>query len=272
MELKDICAPLGGDLELVDLELKSSIEALAAKSSRDMLEHFFRKKGKYLRPLLVLLSSKAAAGAKPYDSREAVNMAVACELIHSASLIHDDIVDGSKIRRSQFTLNILFGNKMAVLAGDLLYSQAFSLLSGIGRADITAVVCSAAKNMCHGEINEMQSRTLPGLKEYLEVIKGKTAVFMASCCRCGAMLAVKEGQKIDALEAYGMNIGMAYQLIDDYLDGDCGINGINKIREAEVFAEKAKEELRFFPPSVYKESLFSLVDYILDCARVGNAG
>ena len=273
MYLQDICRPIENELKLVEEEYGKTARYLASKGSADILEHFFKNKGKYLRPILVLLSANAAAGGNGYDEKNnRISLAVACELMHSASLIHDDIIDGSETRRGQATLNAVFGSKLAVLTGDLLNAQTFLLLAGTGRMDIMKVVCSTAEKMCNGEIKEMRFHKYSGLTEYLEMIEGKTAVFMAACCRCGAMLATKDEIIISSLETFGMNAGMAYQLIDDYLDGDSGVEGVSSLRQSENYSEKAKEALNILPSSVYKDSLYGLIDYFMHCTKVGNAG
>ena len=273
MELEEICRPVAEDLKLVDEEYGKNATVLAKRGSKEIIEYYLKNKGKYLRPLLVLLSARAvSAGNLPDNKVNRIRLAVACELIHSASLIHDDIVDGSETRRGQATLFTKFGSKLAVLIGDLLYSQAFILLTRTGRMDLIGIVCNTSERMCNGEIKEMRVHRYSEQQDYLEVIEGKTAVFMSTCCKCGAMLSTKDEKLIASLANFGMNAGMTYQLVDDYLDNDCNVAGVNSLRASEDYANKAKEALEVIPPSIYKEKLLDLIDYMMHCTKVGNAG
>jgi geranylgeranyl pyrophosphate synthase len=269
MNLKQIYQPISNELSQVEIELKKQINSIAFQRSpfnaHRIINHFFKVPGKRLRPALVLLSAKSVnCGLSTVDSG-LIRLAVAVEFIHSASLIHDDIVDNSESRRNQITLNKKFGNQIAVLTGDIIFSQAFSLLTKIGRNDILDIMCQTTQKMCFGEVSELQITNHKLLTtDYLKIIENKTASLMSACCECAAILVCPEDKKnISALKEYGFNFGMAYQLIDDYLDSDISIDSeLNLVEKAKEYAECAKESIKFLADSEYKKSLENLLDFI----------
>lgn len=246
-------------------ELKSIGEDLGNPYIREVFEYFFKNPGKLLRPTLVFLS----AGVLNRLQSDSVNhllvqLAIAVELIHSSSLIHDDIIDGDQKRRGQKTLNNAFGNKIAVWAGDALYTRAFSILSGMFPKDFAVLMIQVTKNMSTVEIQQAISKTDSLAQEkYIELIRGKTALLMGACCRLGGSLAGAGEKEKSDLENFGINFGMVYQIIDDYLDNDplrCENVGLE---EAHKYALDAKYAVKDFDDSIYKESLIALVDYVL---------
>ena len=182
--------------------------------------------GKRLRPMLFLLCSRA----KTFKTNEEIMpLAVALELIHTASLVHDDILDGAKKRRGVETINSKQGVQISVLIGDYLFAKAFQLVAENNYGDeVAAVLSKLVKNLCLGEITQDRSLfTVPTLSEYYMRINLKTAVFLSSCCRLGGIISNLDKKDIDGLAFYGSNLGLAFQIIDDILDffGDEKVTG-----------------------------------------------
>src|SRR4029077_11710586 len=172
--------------------------------------------GKRLRPALVVLS--AQVGGSQTD--DAISVGAAAELIHLATLIHDDIVDRASLRHQKPTAAVEFGDEVAILLGDYLYVEAFSLLSAINDPTLIDLFARSTRTMCQGEINQVRRRFQLDLTlaEYLSFIDNKTATLMGSCMRAGARLARLSADQAAALGHFGWNLGMAFQIIDDTLD------------------------------------------------------
>lgn len=192
---------------------------------QDLLDHIIDNSGKRLRPILLFLS----ASFRPVNDYLLSKAAVAVELIHTASLIHDDIIDQSFKRRGRVTLNTGWGNSSAVLAGDFLFARAFELLALCGDFELNKILTRAVSTMCEGEIEQFNCSNNFQLTEdqYLRNIYRKTAALMEACCSSGARLSKLEDHELQRLEAYGRNIGLAFQIIDDVLDitGDPSVIG-----------------------------------------------
>ena len=182
--------------------------------------------GKRLRPLLFFICAKSSGNI---SLERMLPLAAAIELIHTASLIHDDILDQSKIRRGAATANSKYGAQIAVLIGDYLFAKAFQLVAEGGYGDeISLVLSKLVKNLCIGEITQDRSLfKIPTMTEYYCKIRLKTAVFLASCCRLGGIVAELDKDEVEALTDYGINLGLAFQIVDDLLDffGDTSITG-----------------------------------------------
>lgn len=173
-------------------------------------------KGKKVRPALFLIT------ARMHGDRlnELVPVAAALELVHMATLVHDDVVDNARFRRDRPTVNQMLGNKMAVLTGDYLFARAFKLLTAYGSMEIVDLMAEVVAQMSSGELQQQLDSFDPGLSEqqYLERNRQKTAAFMASCCMAGGVAAGAEDPVNFSLYQYGLHMGMAFQLIDDILD------------------------------------------------------
>ena len=180
--------------------------------------HIIHHGGKRLRPLAVLLAARACGAEK--ESHIAV--AAIIEFIHTATLLHDDVVDNSGLRRGQQTANSLFGNEASVLVGDFLYSRAFQIMVEIGDLRILEVLANATNTIAEGEVLQLMSRNNPDISEadYMEVIYRKTAKLFEAGARIGAILARRDERTEIALVNYGRHLGRAFQLIDDVLDYD----------------------------------------------------
>ena len=179
-------------------------------------EHIVAGGGKRLRPMLVLL----AAGAAGYEGEDHIQAAAIVEFIHTATLLHDDVVDESDLRRGRRTANSLWGNAASILVGDFLYSRAFQLMVELDRMRIMQVLADTTNRIAEGEVLQLLHLNNPDTDEaaYVGVIERKTAVLFAAAARIGAILAGLPREREDALADYGMNLGMAFQIADDVLD------------------------------------------------------
>lgn len=178
--------------------------------------HLIAAGGKRLRPLLTL----AAARLCGYDGDRHVSLAACVEFIHTATLLHDDVVDESLLRRGQESANALFGNKASVLVGDFLFSRAFELMVADGSLKVLAILSRASAVIAEGEVAQLQIQNDLSTDEaaYLEVIRGKTAVLFEAAAQVGAVVAGRPEAEEHALARYGMALGTAFQLVDDALD------------------------------------------------------
>ncbi|MEM9255611.1 MAG: polyprenyl synthetase family protein [Pseudomonadota bacterium] len=183
--------------------------------------------GKRLRPLLVLLCGSALGGCRPAH----IQFAATVEFIHTATLLHDDVVDFSNLRRGRPTANAEFGNAPSVLVGDFLYTRAFQLMVQLGNADILRYMADTTNTIAEGEVLQLVRAGNPetSQEQYLDVITRKTAVLFAAGCHGAAVLADADIEQRNALETFGLNLGIAFQMIDDLLDydGDPGTMGKN---------------------------------------------
>lgn len=208
----------------VERKLRSIIDE-AEGTVKDMCLALLNSGGKRLRPLMVILSGLCFSDISP----DIINSAVAAEFVHMASLIHDDVIDKSDFRRGKETVNSLYGDHPAVLAGDFLFAKAFAILSGQRLIRSMEYIVDAIVQMCSGEINQMNNcfNTNTGIEDYFKRISKKTGILISSCCRAGAAAAGADEKSLNIMSTYGMNIGYAFQIIDDILDfkGDSTILG-----------------------------------------------
>lgn len=178
----------------------------------------FQRGGKRIRPALVIMSALASGSID--DARQLIDLACATELIHTASLVHDDVVDETRERRGAVTATAKWGNKISVLGGDFLLAKSFSLLAGVGNLEAIRVLSDTAVKMTESEILQASSEgDLSSWEEhYWRIIEDKTAAFMVACCECGAILAGADQSRRNALSEYGLHLGLAFQITDDVLD------------------------------------------------------
>lgn len=172
--------------------------------------------GKRVRPLLTLSATSLFNG----DMTRAHRLSAAVEFIHTATLLHDDVVDDSTQRRGKPSANIAFGNEASVLVGDFLFSRAFQLMTADGSLEVLRILSTASAVIAEGEVKQLstQNNLATTMDEYLSVIEGKTAALFAAACEVGPVIAGQNKQTIQALRNYGMALGMAFQIIDDVLD------------------------------------------------------
>lgn len=215
-DLKEIYAPIEKELNRVEEGLKLQFNNNGTLLSY-INDYIFGIPGKMLRPALTLLSAKTISQKV---REEVINFAVAVELIHAATLVHDDILDGAITRRGQKSVNGKWGNHIAVLVGDNLYAKGFSLLSESTNGKILNLLSKTVEKMCEGEGEQAKHKFNFNIEEetYLKIIGNKTAQFMSICCESGALLNCGDEKTVSALKIYGFNLGMAYQIVDDCAD------------------------------------------------------
>lgn len=182
--------------------------------------HLVAAGGKRLRPLLTLASARLCGYPPGADGARHVHLAACVEFIHTATLLHDDVVDESQLRRGLASANAVFGNKASVLVGDFLFARAFQLMVDDGSLRVLAILSKAAATIAEGEVLQLVTQNDLSTTEdrYLEVIKGKTAALFAAACQVGAVIADRPVREESALAEYGMKLGIAFQLVDDALD------------------------------------------------------
>jgi octaprenyl-diphosphate synthase len=321
LSLEEICLPIKQDLleveQVIQRHLASSVSFIT-----DIAEYVIRNGGKRLRPILCLFSSRLAGATGP----KVTDCASAMEFFHTATLMHDDVIDNAQLRRGKASANARWGNHVSVLVGDFFYCQASRLLVGTGNLKVIHLITQAMLATTEGEILEIsKSNDLSTSEEdYLKIVTSKTAVLMASSCRIGGLLGNISEEYTAALGDYGKNLGIAFQLADDVLDyiseepkfgkvrgtdlregkltlpliaalRHCGneerrlikdaliaenleeprfreiVSIINKyggiettLKLARRYADKAKESLSLFKPSMEKEALFLLASYVIE--------
>ena len=181
-----------------------------------LANHLIASGGKRLRPMLTLASAKLSG----YVGDRQVKLAACVEFIHTATLLHDDVVDESDLRRGRATANAVFGNEASVLVGDFLFSRSFQLMVEDGSLRVLEILSNASSVIAEGEVAQLITNNDTSTSEdaYLEVIRAKTAALFAAACSIGAVVAERPNVEEDALESYGRNLGIAFQLVDDALD------------------------------------------------------
>jgi len=189
-------------------------------------EHIISAGGKRLRPMLVLLAAKAL----DYQGRDHLNLAAIIEFIHTATLLHDDVVDESDLRRGRKTANALWGNAASVLVGDFLYSRSFQMMVTLQRMAIMQVLADTTNAIAEGEVLQLLHINNPDVDEaaYQRVIERKTAILFAAATRLGALLAGADATTQDAMARYGMQLGLAFQIADDVLDYTADAQALGK--------------------------------------------
>jgi len=199
----------------VDRVLRASLDSDVALI-RQVADYIIGGGGKRLRPALVLLASRACG----YDGPHRYTLAAVIEMIHTATLLHDDVVDDSKLRRGHATANATFGNAASVLVGDFLYSRAFQLMVSVGSMRVLEILADATNVIAEGEVLQLMHTRNPDLDEagYLKVIQRKTAKLFEAGAQLGAVLAGAGRERESALARYGIHLGTSFQLVDDVLD------------------------------------------------------
>jgi octaprenyl-diphosphate synthase len=214
-DLESVRGLVGDDWQAVNREIQSQLSSDVALVN-SVAHYIIGSGGKRLRPLLVLLTARACG----YTGRQHVLAAAIIEFIHTATLLHDDVVDESHLRRGQETANSVFGNQASVLVGDFLYSRAFQMMVQIGQMRIMDVLADATNTIAEGEVLQLMNCHDPDTTEarYLEVIYRKTAKLFEAGMQIGAILADQTRAVEHALREYGKQVGLAFQLVDDALD------------------------------------------------------
>ncbi|MDG2424123.1 MAG: polyprenyl synthetase family protein [Phycisphaerales bacterium] len=202
--------------------------------------HIERYRGKMLRPTLVLLSALAVSGSSSKEDLDDRHRTIAAvvEMIHMATLVHDDILDESEVRRGGATINSLHGNEVAVMLGDYLISKAFHLCSTLGDPSINLALGEVTNILCEGEVIQLQRRNDIEISEslYLDVVGRKTGSLIGACCQMGGVLGGGTKEHCDALQAFGQDMGIAFQITDDVLDlfGETAVTGKSVGRDLDL--------------------------------------
>ncbi len=213
--MESALALIENDLKNVELQFVKDLHSNVPLISK-VAKYLFSSGGKRIRPALLLLSAKLC----DYKGKRHIPLASVIEFIHTATLLHDDVVDNAQIRRGIASANTLWGNEASVLVGDYLFSKSFSIMIADGDLKIMHALSSATTIIAEGEVLQLISSTDLEITEerYVDVIKSKTAILLATACQTGAILGNVSQEREIALKEFGMNLGIAFQLIDDTLD------------------------------------------------------
>ena len=215
MDIAEVFAAYQNEMRQVEIHLDRYITS-DVKLIPDVAHHLIDSGGKRFRPLLLLISARLCG----YTGKHRFPLAAAIEFIHTASLLHDDVIDEAVLRRGRTSANNVWGNAASVLVGDFLYSKAFKLLAEIGDIRIVQLMSKMTNIMSEGEVFQLMKCGDTSLTEaeYLSIVEKKTAVLISAACGSGAVLGGASPKQVEALEQYGYKIGMAFQITDDTLD------------------------------------------------------
>ncbi len=213
--LEQLLALMGDDMKAVNRLIVERMDSPVILIPQ-LAGHIVASGGKRLRPLLTLASASLCG----YRGTRHLGLAACVEFIHTATLLHDDVVDESGLRRGKTTANSIWGNKASVLVGDFLFSRAFQLMVADGSLEILRILSNASAIIAEGEVQQLMTANDTETTEeaYLEVIGAKTAALFAAACEVGAVVAERPAEEQSALETYGRALGIAFQLVDDVLD------------------------------------------------------
>lgn len=206
---------IGEDLKLVEEQFKKDLASNVSLIQK-VGEYVLASGGKRIRPALLILSSKLCG----YTGSRHIHLASVIEFIHTATLLHDDVVDSATMRRGIASANTLWGNSASVLIGDFLFSKSFTIMVADGDLNVLRVLSDATTFIAEGEVMQLLGTSDLEMteKRYIEVVKAKTAVLLAAACQAGAILGGVSAEEEDSLRSYGMELGIAFQLMDDVLD------------------------------------------------------
>lgn len=224
---EDVRALIEREMQAVDLRLTQTLRSEVALVNQ-LSSYILLSGGKRMRPVLAVLSAlacgfepeQAAHGNGEHLASPHIDIAVIVELIHTATLLHDDVVDESELRRGQETANTVFGNQASVLVGDFLYSRAFQLMVGLDQMRVLEILADATNTIAEGEVMQLVNCNDPDVSEarYLHTIRFKTAKLFEAAAELGAVIAGRDTHREAALAAFGRHLGTAFQLVDDVLD------------------------------------------------------
>lgn len=215
MDFEEVCEYYKEDLLSAEGKINESLRTVAPVISA-VGRHLYSSGGKRIRPLLAIVCSKISG----YTGEKASILACSIESIHTASLLHDDVVDGANLRRGKPPAHYLWGNQVAVLVGDFFYSNALRLANSLKNQKIMDALSTATAKMAEKELLQLDLKGNPDIseKEYMEIITGKTAVLLSAASMSGAILGNAPQERQDALASFGLKVGMAFQITDDILD------------------------------------------------------
>lgn len=218
-------ALIGEDLRQVEEQFRKDLES-EVPLIRKVGEYVLASGGKRIRPAMLLLAARLCN----YSGDQAIPLASVVEFIHTATLLHDDVVDSATLRRGLASANTLWGNEASVLIGDFLFSKSFSLMVAAGSLDILRVMSRATTIIAEGEVMQLLYTGEIDLTEeqYIDVVRAKTAVLLSAACQCGAILGGVSAEQEQALAEFGMELGIAFQLMDDLLDYTASVEDFGK--------------------------------------------
>ena len=213
--ISEIKYPIKQEMKLFEKKFKNSLQSKVPLLDR-IMHYIIKRKGKQMRPMFVFLTAKMFGEINDKSYRAASLI----ELLHTATLVHDDVVDEANLRRGFFSINALWKNKIAVLVGDFLLSKGLLLSVENEDYDILKIVSSAVKDMSEGELLQIEKARRLDIEEkiYFDIIRKKTAVLISSCCSCGATSMNQDQDKIKKLKLFGEKVGIAFQIKDDLFD------------------------------------------------------
>lgn len=210
-----VVALLQADMDGVEARFKENLSSDVPLINQ-VGEYVLSSGGKRFRPMLLLLSAKLCE----YQGNDHIELAGVVEFIHTATLLHDDVVDGAELRRGNRSANTVWGNQTSVLVGDYLLAKSFSLMVGCGNLEVLRLLSDTTTSMAEGEVQQLLNTCDLEVDEsrYLDVIRSKTAILIAAACEVGAVLAESSAERVSAMREFGLEIGTAFQLMDDALD------------------------------------------------------
>ncbi len=216
--VKNVLSPIAQDMLELDQVIRNSLYSEVPLINQ-ISDYIINAGGKRLRPALVILTARALQASET-QMRQAIELAAIVEFIHTATLLHDDVVDESSMRRGRLTANAEYGNSAAVLVGDFLYSRSFQMMVKIGLMEVMDVLSEATNTIAEGEVLQLLNCKDPNVTEarYMQVIDFKTAKLFEASCRLAAIVTRQSANTIETLGRYGAEVGSAFQLVDDVLD------------------------------------------------------
>lgn len=225
MDLKAISELIADDMQAVNQTILSNLQSDVVLINQ-IGAYIVNSGGKRLRPQIVLLAAQACG----YNGQDHIDLAAIIEFIHTATLLHDDVVDGSDLRRNQETANAVWGNEASVLVGDFLYSRSFEMMVSVGQMRVMDVLSHATNRIAEGEVLQLLNCNNPETTEadYMEVIKRKTATLFEAGARLGGVITNAAPEREKAMADYGLHLGIAFQLVDDSLDYNSSNENIGK--------------------------------------------
>lgn len=238
--LQNILSPIASDMNALNDVIRESLRSEVALINQ-ISSYIVEAGGKRIRPALLLLTAQSIANGKELNHQ--LGMATVVEFIHTATLLHDDVVDESNLRRGRATANAAFGNAASVLVGDFLYSRAFQMMVAPNELKIMEILAEATNTIAEGEVLQLMNMHDSDVNEarYMQVIHFKTGKLFEASCALGALLAKASEEQYQAAQAYGRHIGTAFQLIDDILDYTAS---------AEQMGKNAGDDLREGKPTL----------------------
>ena len=283
MKILSLFEPIRAELEVVEERLHQAVE-VEDSQLREILRYILGSGGKRIRPALVVLASKFHDS----DMEQVLPLAAAVELLHTATLVHDDLLDGSVLRRGNPTLNANLGTGVAILMGDYLFARAADLAAATDSVPVVSIFARALMTICSGELKQVfdQGRSRRTKEDYYQSTYSKTASLFAASTEAGAVLSGASPPAVQALRDYGHNLGMAFQIVDDILDFTGDENELGKPIGSDLRQGTITLPLLLFLethpevdvlPSIFEEEqgreerIQSLVDMVSGSSAIGSA-